>query len=375
MQPQTYFSLLEEAGLGNFGVVSSVTYRLLDALTSYGDFFANIRVTDESFVGVMVLLLKSGLLVNRHVAGTVQVFKDSIKLFLNYANISYATMKAELVDPFVLALTRLGIVLQLKENTNIHIATDLISGDNQATLSSQANSTLQESRLFRTPSKGRWWEYESYNDFIVGFGSRYLLIDDIKDPATCAQVFWSMLAETNMVQLETSKGLYGADDSVMGINKTSAVNPLVRRAIGLVYIRSYLKDFHPLINQPYDELIKVTFKYESSALLEDKETVMRNLEVMDEKTRTSEFKKYLMTKAKISSAGVAKALKILRDNFGGGATYINHADVNEPNWAVAFWGVENYQKLLKLKQKYDSSDMFRHRFSIPLEPVCECSKK
>lgn len=207
--PDLFFAF-RGGGAGNFGVVSSVTYRLLDALTSYGDFFAHISVTDKSFVGVMVLLLQSGLLVNRHVAGTVQVFKDSIKLFLNYANISYAAVKSELVDPFVLALNRLGIVLQLNENTDIHTATDLISGDNQAILSSQSNSTLQESRLFRTPSKGRWWEYESYNDFIVGFGSRYLLIDDIQDPATCAHVFRDMLAETNMVQLETSKGLYGA---------------------------------------------------------------------------------------------------------------------------------------------------------------------
>ena len=64
-------------------------------------------------------------------------------------------------------------------------------------------------------------------------------------PEDIADIFWDMLNYTNMIQLETSKGLYGADENIMSINKTSAVNPLVREAIGLVYIRSYLKDFMP----------------------------------------------------------------------------------------------------------------------------------
>jgi len=369
-EPDLFFAF-RGGGACNFGIVSNVTYRLLDALSSFGDFFINIHVqNEEMFKNVFILLLKSNLLLKKNLAGTIQIFNNKIQLFLNYANIPQEDLKNDLVIPFINELNQIGIPIRFIENTNINLYTgDLFFGKPfDAILSSQPNSTLHNKNKKFTESHGRWWEYESFNDFIVGFGSRYLLYSDIKEPVKCADIFWNMLQHANMIQLETSKGLYGADENIMSINKTSAVNPLVREAIGLVYIRSYLKDFMPTVNQPYKELLKVTFKYENHALLfNDWSEKINSIKDNDEKQRTTEMKAYILSKAKLSSDRLKKAVNILRQSIGNNATYINHSDVNEPDWGNTFWGEDNFNKLIKLKKKYDPTDMFHHKYSIPLE--------
>lgn len=371
-EPDLFFAF-RGGGACNFGIVSNVTYRLLDALSSFGDFFINIDIkNEEMFKNVFILILKSNLLVNKNLAGTIQIFNNKINLFLNYANIIQENFKNDLVIPFIEGLGHLGINIRFIENNDINLYTgDLFFGKPfDAILSSQPNSTLHKKNKKFTESHERWWEYESYNDFIVGFGSRYLLYSDIENPIKCADVFWDILNYTNMIQLETSKGLYGADENIMSINKTSAVNPLVREAIGLVYIRSYLKDFMPTVNQPYNELLKVTFKYENHALLfSDWSEKIKSIEDNHEKQRTAELKEYILSKATLSSDRLKNAVSILRRSIGNNATYINHSDVNEPDWGNTFWGEDNFNKLIQLKKRYDPMDMFHHKYSIPLVPI------
>ncbi len=56
-------------------------------------------------------------------------------------------------------------------------------------------------------------------------------------------------------------------------------------------------------------------------------------------------------------AGVAAAMKLIRDATPGTGTYVNETDYFEPNWQQEFWG-ENYERLSKIKQKYDPEDLF-----------------
>ena len=369
-KPDLFFAF-RGGGACNFGIVSNVTYRLLDALTYFGDFFINIDVSNkEMFKKVFVIILKSNLLVDMHLAGTIQIFKNRISMFLNYANIIQDTLKNNTIMPFIEELNKIGIPIRFLENTNISLYTgDLFFGKPyDAILSSQPNSTLHEKNKKFTLSNKRWWEYESYNDFIVGFGSRFLLYSDIQDPEKCADTFWNILEYANMIQLETSKGMYGASENIININKTSSVNPLIREALGLVYIRSYLKDFTPNVNQPYNELLKVTFKYENHNLIfNDWNDTIKRIEYHEENQRTKELKEYILLKAKVSSERLLKAVNILRKSIGKNATYINHSDINEPNWGETFWGKDNFNKLIELKKKYDPNDMFNHKYSIPLK--------
>lgn len=41
-----------------------------------------------------------------------------------------------------------------------------------------------------------------------------------------------------------------------------------------------------------------------------------------------------------------------------GGTYLNEANPYEPIWKEAFWGMEKYEKLLKIKKKVDPEGLF-----------------
>jgi len=56
-------------------------------------------------------------------------------------------------------------------------------------------------------------------------------------------------------------------------------------------------------------------------------------------------------------AGVAAAMKIIRDATPGAGSYVNEADYFEPGWQQSFWG-ENYPRLLQIKREVDPDGLF-----------------
>ncbi|KAF9004392.1 hypothetical protein BDQ17DRAFT_1198223, partial [Cyathus striatus] len=46
-----------------------------------------------------------------------------------------------------------------------------------------------------------------------------------------------------------------------------------------------------------------------------------------------------------------------RDVSPGAGSYLNEADVNEPNWQDLFWGTK-YDRLCEIKQKVDPWGLF-----------------
>ena len=63
------------------------------------------------------------------------------------------------------------------------------------------------------------------------------------------------------------------------------------------------------------------------------------------------------TKAEAAKAGVAAAMKVLRDATPGAGTYVNEADYFELDWQQEFWG-PSYERLSQIKRKYDPEDLF-----------------
>lgn len=370
------FFAFRGGGACNFGIVSSVTYRLLDALTSYGDFFILIPIENEDhFKTIFAIILQSGLVTNKHFSGTLQIFKNHIDIFLNYGNIQFEEVLENFVNPFIKKLNNntesVNITLTLNIDESISTSDLFFGNDNiNAILSKQYNTTIHPDKKMFAPDGIRWWEYESFNDYIIAFGSRYLLHTDIDNTEKCSSLFWEMLQHANMVQLETSKGLYGADEHIIKLNQSSSVHPKVREAIGLIYIRSYLKDFNPMIKQPYSDLKTVSFKYEDTAsIFPDWEIKISDFDsIGDENEKRERLHSYIMEGVTKSSKKTLTAINILRNNFGDNSTYINHSDVNEPSWGEVFWG-SNFEKLKSIKQKYDPNDVFCHRYSIPTTPT------
>jgi hypothetical protein len=59
-----------------------------------------------------------------------------------------------------------------------------------------------------------------------------------------------------------------------------------------------------------------------------------------------------------NSQRVSEAMDPIRNITPNGGAYMNEADVMEPDWRQSFWGEENYDKLLSIKQKYDPTNFF-----------------
>jgi len=63
------------------------------------------------------------------------------------------------------------------------------------------------------------------------------------------------------------------------------------------------------------------------------------------------------TEKAVALAQMTKQVQCLRDLLPDSGAYVNEANINEPDWQEAFWG-SNYEKLVKIKKKYDPEDVF-----------------
>lgn len=60
----------------------------------------------------------------------------------------------------------------------------------------------------------------------------------------------------------------------------------------------------------------------------------------------------------VANKGLTESLGAWREVSPGAGTYLNEADINEPDWQQSFYGEENYAYLYELKQKYDPWGVF-----------------
>ncbi|EEQ31308.1 hypothetical protein McanMca71_004577 [Microsporum canis] len=65
---------------------------------------------------------------------------------------------------------------------------------------------------------------------------------------------------------------------------------------------------------------------------------------------------------------------IIKKITPGGSCYLNEGDVNEPDWQQTFYGA-SYEKLLGIKQKYDSSSLLWGRTAVGSEAWTETDDK
>lgn len=63
-------------------------------------------------------------------------------------------------------------------------------------------------------------------------------------------------------------------------------------------------------------------------------------------------------------------LREVAPNAEGGGSYLNEADVDEPDWQSAFYG-ENYSRLRELKGKWDPQGLFYATTAVGSEDVCK----
>ncbi len=407
------FKAFRGGGACNFGIIADVTYKLLPKLDTFGDIFIKLsELTPEEAKNAFKIFFGSKFVREPQFGGMIQFKLDGIEMFISFANLTFDDAK-KYTDEFMTEIKKNIVKCEgtvCVENTDTNKSTGSVHkwGDKYAvTVSMQPNSTFVDSPnpeisgKSYTPSKQRWWTYESYNDHIVAFGSRYLLIDDVEKSEQCAQKIIDVLnAGAPLIQLEISKGMYGAPKHIETENEKTSVNKNVRKAVGLMYIRSYIIDFRPHTNQLFYDYTKTVikkkivnsvetfeevtvpvymtkFKYETNDRVYNQdngfdktynEQIKEYFQIPNVVERSKQIHDYLLKGAKISRENTMKGINKLRELFGH-ATYINHSDCNEPEWETTFWDKDTFNFLVEMKNKLDPNNVFNHLYSIPLQQI------
>ena len=71
------------------------------------------------------------------------------------------------------------------------------------------------------------------------------------------------------------------------------------------------------------------------------------------------------SKASSALAALDKAFRSLLPGARAG-TYVNYPDTDLKYWQQAYWGI-NFERLVRIKRKYDPKNVFRHAQSVPTE--------
>ena len=67
---------------------------------------------------------------------------------------------------------------------------------------------------------------------------------------------------------------------------------------------------------------------------------------------------YTAQEARDRDARMQRYTSLLRDVSPGAGAYMNEADPGEPEWQQAFFGSENFERLLEVKQAWDPWSLF-----------------
>ena len=164
----------------------------------------------------------------------------------------------------------------------------------------------REGEYWWTPNSGEvykyWYAYQSW-----WFPYQWLDKTEIKKTA---DIFFKA-SRTSSISIHMNKGLYHASDSARKSIPKTSTHPKVLDSVGLILMSA------------------------------------GTLDVVEEHT----------TQMKNKANAINKAMNHIKSLAPNAGTYANEADYFQDNWQYAFYGT-HYQKLLKIKNKYDPNGLF-----------------
>lgn len=353
-------------GGGNYGILVDATYRLHAPLENYYSLhLPHLEVPEHRLPELFGLFFGSKRQIHwaymTKCGGMIQAKSQGLSLFLSFANISEEQLN-----------TIKGAIFLLCETFNCSHTMSLLDDDTFAVNYSSQNMLYfwkthalsverihAEKQLHLDADKKetddeikkneRWYSYQSFDDYIVKFGSAYLkhTINDI--PGKLCEV----LENVAMIQIEISKGLYAEDDDdpggyqrVLSNNKKTVVHPVVRESIGLMYIRAYMSGYTPYLNT-IASLKKVTIKYDRQRA--------NDLQGKLQKSKTAKEALRHIERAKEQLYNSTQSAVENMYRLFGTDTYVNHSDSEIKtmrDFGKRLWG-ENYEKLVVMKKVLD----------------------
>lgn len=124
-------------------------------------------------------------------------------------------------------------------------------------------------------------------------------------------------SRSGAISMHINKGLAGAPANVLNQSRVTAIHPALHNAVALLVMSASNNQVYPGVigHEPDAQSIKQAVQ------------------------------------------NISDAMKRVRNAAPNAGTYVNEADYFQSDWQRAFWG-ENYEKLMRIKQKYDPFGLF-----------------
>src|SRR5216683_1266253 len=326
-QNQDLFWTLRGGGGGTFGVVTRVTLKTHPLPNWFGALDGSIVAKDDAAFKQLLerfLLFYREDLSNEHWGEQVRVRRnDTLELSMVFQGMT-AKEAQQVWQPMRDWVDRSGgaytMKLQAFEIPGDRMWDDAYFNEHFPGAILMDPRTDQPGHP-RTDQPGRrfFWtgDGEQVSMYWAAYQSRWVplqLFDSAHASAFAAALFeasrhWS-------VALHFNKGQAGASGEAVKSGRETSMNPAVLRAAALIIVAAGAPGFPGVAGHEPD-----------------------------------------LTKGDLAKAGVADAMKVIRDATPGAGSYVNETDYFEPDWQQAFWG-ENYQRLSEIKQKYDPDGLF-----------------
>jgi len=316
-QNQDLFWALRGGGGGTFGVVARVTLETHPLPAFFGAVDGSIVAKDDGAFRALLerfLVFYRTTLNDEHWGEQVRVRRsNSLDLSLVFQGMS-AKQAEQVWQPFRDWVQRDG-------RYTIKAAFFEIPGRRMwdyAYLSQLPGAVTRDDRPGQ-PADRFWWtgDGDQVSSYWYAYQSRWVPLALFEDANV--KRFASALFEASRhwsVGIHFNKGQAGASAEAVRRGRETSMNPAVFDAAGLIIIASSAPAFPGIPGHEPDK-------------------------AQGEKAR----------------AGVAAAMKVIRDATPGAGSYVNETDYFEPDWQQEFWG-ENYEKLLRIKAKYDPDGLF-----------------
>lgn len=360
-----------KGGGGSYGVVTKFTYSLKGVLTKFGRLQCESSVIPDRNKMLEILrdMLQVEDLYDAKWGGVIRISLRRLQMWLFYGEMTQEEAEAKW-HLFITKYTDAGS-LQCKWTP----------------MDPHKLGFIQDQDVMVSKSGKRWWEYQSFEDYIVGFENAYLPFSETRNPSRLAEKFLEILeagldANTldkgNFIQYEVSKGLYGATDQTRADQRLSSINPKAYDGVALLYVRSYL--FH------YWEQVKDDFRGfvgasqgasgvgigmafdDAGYIYSDKERALAECSKKpDPYEAGSCIREYIVQGAIRSKARVQRSGARMRELLPGAGTFINHGNYDQADWAETGYGSTLFSFLESVKKKFDPQNLIRYHHA-PLAP-------
>ena len=316
------FWALKGGGGGSFGVVSSMTLRVRELLTSFGAVVVNIKAASDdayrSLLRQFVSFYREQLL-NHHWGEQAHIKADN-SLAINMLFHGLDSEQATTIwKPF------LDWVANSPRAYTLQAPPVIVSGparhlwDVDYMREHHPGALVSDSRPGARPGDA-WWagDGDQVAQFLYAYQSQWLpasLLESDSQERLVNALFAS--SRHWQVGLHFNKGLAGAPADVIDAARDTATNPAVLDAFALAIIAAGEERTYPGIRGHEPDLIA----------------------------------------AAKQSAAVARAMIELRKIVPRAASYVSESNFFEPSWQQSFWG-PNYTRLQAVKTKYDPEGLF-----------------